>query len=102
MIKIENVVVPSKGTGKYFTIDCLQIKLNRQSKFAPTLYWEVKKATPYAIDEVQVEIPGDTILSGNLHMTEEEYAQWTLDDGYVIDWALDKLGFVEVVETPAE
>lgn len=102
MIKIEDVVVPSKGTGKYFAIKCLNLDINKSSESAPTFYWEVKKASPYAIDEVQTEIPGETILNGNLSMTKEEYVSWNNDDTYVIDWALAKLGFVESEETPAE
>ena len=99
MIKIENVIVPSKGTGKYFGIRCLNLDIKKTSEASPTFYWEVKKAIPYAIDEEQVEIPGETILDGNLSMTQEEYSQWTNDDSYVIDWALGKLGFVEIEET---
>jgi hypothetical protein len=95
MVKIENVIVPSKGTGKYFAIKCLDLDLNKSSEASPTFYWEVKKATPYAIDEVQIEIPGEVILNGNLSMTTDEYALWGNDDAYVIDWALAKLGFVE-------
>jgi len=102
MVKIENVIVPSKGTGKYFAIKCLQIDLNKEGLSSPTFYWEVKKATPYAIDEVQTELPGEIILDGNLNMTSEEYAQWGSDDAYVIDWALAKLGFVELEETISE
>lgn len=95
MVKIENVVVPSKGTGKYFSIKCLNLDLKKSSEATPIFYWEVKKAVPYAIDEVQTELPGETILDGNLNMTKEEYALWGADDSYPIDWALEKLGFVE-------
>ena len=102
MVKIENVIVPSKGTGKYFGIKCLNLDLKKSSEATPNFYWEVKKATPYAIDEVQTEIPGETVLEGNLSMTKEEYALWGADDSYVIDWALAKLGFVEVIETVSE
>lgn len=103
MIKIENVVVPSKGTGKYFALKCLNLDLNKSSESAPSFYWEVKTATPYAIDEVQTEIPGETILNGNLTMSKEEYALWGEDDSYPIDWALAKLEFVELIEeAPAE
>ena len=99
MVKIENVIVPSKGTGKYFAIKCLNLDLKKSSEAAPNFYWEVKKAVPYAVDEVQTELPGETILEGNLSMTKEEYALWGADDAYVIDWALDKLGFVEDTTT---
>ena len=102
MIKIENVNVPSKGIGKYFALKCLNLDLKKSSEASPNFYWEVKKATPYAIDEVQTELPGETILDGNLSMTKEEYALWGSDDAYVIDWALAKLGFVEIEDTTIE
>lgn len=103
MVKIEDVIVPSKGTGKYFGIKCLNLDLNKSSEATPSFYWEVKTGVPYAIDEVQTELPGEVILNGNLNMSNEEYALWANDDAYVIDWALEKLGFVEVIEeAPAE
>jgi hypothetical protein len=103
MIKIQDVIVPTKGTAKYFSIKCLQIDVNKSSEASPVFYWAVKKATPYAIDEVQTEIPGETLLEGNLSMTKEEYALWGADDSYAVDWALAKLGFVESTEeTPSE
>lgn len=102
MTKIEDVIVPSKGTGKYFFLRCLNIDLKKSSEASPSFYWEVKNAVPYAIDEVQVEIAGQTILDGNLSMTKEEYALWGTNDSYAIDWALGKLGFVEIEDTPAE
>ena len=95
MIKIQAVDVPTKGVGKYFGITCLQINLKKNSEAAPSFYWEVKTALPYAVDEVQTEIPGVTVLEGNLAMTKEEYALWSNDDSYAIDWALAKLGLTE-------
>jgi hypothetical protein len=101
MIKIEDVIVPSKGTGKYFAIKCLNLDLNKSSEATPTFYWEVKTAVPYAIDEVQTQIPGEVILNGNLSMSSVAYSSWGNDDSYVINWALEQLGFVEVVEEPS-
>ena len=95
MIKIQPVEIPTKGTAKYLEVRCLQIGINKLSQASPTFYWAVKKATPYAIDEVQTEIPGETLLEGNLNMTNEEYAERAADDSYVVDWALAKLGFEE-------
>lgn len=103
MVKIEDVIVPIKGTGKYFALKCLNLDLNKSSEATPNFYWEVKTAVPYAIDEVQTELPGEVILNGNLTMSSTEYALWGDDDAYAIDWALEKLGFTEVVEeAPAE
>jgi len=92
MIKIEDVVVPSKGTAKYFGITCLQININKASEATPTFYWSI--ASENIVEEVST--PGATLLDGNLSMTVEEYAAWTADDSYVIDWALAKLGFTEI------
>lgn len=97
MVKIEDVIVPSKGTGKYFAIKCLQINITKDSSASPTFYWEVKTETDASpMDDTQEKVPGVTILDGNLTMTTEEYSQWTTDDTYVIDWALEKLGFKEI------
>ena len=95
MIKIQPIEIPTKGIAKYFSIKCLQIDLKKSSEAAPSFYWEVKKAVPYAIAEVQIEIAGLTLLEGELHMTTAEYAEWSNDDSYVINWALAKLGFTE-------
>jgi hypothetical protein len=102
MIKIQPVEIPTKGIAKYFTLKCLQIDLKKSSEAAPTFYWELKKAVPYAIDEVQTEIPGESILVGNLHMTTEEYALWGSDDSYALSWALGKLGLAELEEESVE
>lgn len=92
MVKIENVVVPSKGTAKYFNIMCLQLPINKASEATPTFYWSILSEN--IVEEVST--PGSTLLDGNLTMTAEEYSLWTTDDGYVIDWALGKLGFTEI------
>jgi hypothetical protein len=94
MIKIQPIEIPTKGIAKYFTLRCLQIDLKQSSEAAPTFYWELKTAIPYAIDEVQTEIPGESILDGNLHMTAEEYASWGSDDNYVLNWACNQLNFI--------
>jgi len=102
MIKILPVEIPTKGIAKYFNLRCLQIDLKKSSEAAPSFYWELRKAVPYAIAEVQIEIVGETLLEGNLHMTSEEYSLWSNDDSYVIDWALDKLGLTEETSEIAE
>lgn len=97
MVLIEDVIVPSKGIGKYFTITCLQIPISKTSEATPTFYWEVKKQITVSEPNQDPRLAaGETILNGNLIMTTEEYAQWTTDDGFVIDWALEQLGFKEI------
>jgi hypothetical protein len=92
MVKIEDVVVPSKGTAKYFGITCLQISINKLSEATPTFYWSI--ASEDIVEEVASA--GSTLLDGNLSMTTEEYSTWAADDSYIIDWALAKLGFTEI------
>jgi hypothetical protein len=41
-------------------------------------------------------MPGNKILEGNLFMSTSEYNQWGEDDEYVIDWALQQLGFTRL------
>ena len=97
MVLIEDVIVPSKGTGKYFTITCLQIPINKTSEATPTFYWEIKTQTTLSEPNQDPRVaPGESILNGNLTMTKEDYAQWTTDDTYVISWALGQLGFTEI------
>jgi len=96
MIKIQPIEIPTKGIAKYFSLRCLQIDLKESSEAAPSFYWELRKAVPYAFDEVQTEIPGPTLIEGNLIMTTEEYSLWASDDNYVIDWALNELGLTKL------
>ena len=96
MIEIKPIDVPTKGVGKYFQTCSLKIDINTRSEAAPTFYWEVRTGIPYMIDEQETEVPGEVVLEGNIKMTQEEYALWSDDDNYVIDWALNKLGFEKI------
>lgn len=89
MIKIQDVVVPTKGTAKYFNLLALNFPPNPTSV---GFYWSI-----YAEGEVNVDQLGPTnlLLEGNLTMDQETYANWGTDDEYVIDWALNQLGFVK-------
>ena len=91
--KIQDVNVPTKGVGKYFSIILLNLELPGTT---PSFYWEVRDEFTESsgeLDEQVIKIPGNTILNGNLQMTSSEYDQWGTDDQYVIDWALAKLNF---------
>ena len=96
MIKIQPIEIPTKGIANYFSIRCLQIDLKESSESSPSFYWELKNSVPYAIGEVQAELPGETLLEGNLHMNTEEYSLWDSDDNYVIDWALNELKLIKI------
>ena len=90
MIKIQDVTVPGKGTGKYLNIlaDKFPISPTNGISISWLLLDEgVKDGEPY---------PSEVILQGTLAMTQETYDQWGTDDSYVIDWALTELGFTEV------
>ncbi len=91
MIKIEDVIVPTKGTAKYFNITALNFPMNPSSV---TFYWQILSEVEHIEDELVTNKPGSSLIDGNLAMTQEEYSAWGDDDTYVINWALAKLGFV--------
>jgi len=91
MIKIEDVVIPTKGTAKYFNIIALNFPMNPSSV---TFYWQILSEVEETVEEVVTLKSGNSLMDGNLVMTQEEYTAWGDDDAYVINWALAKLGFV--------
>jgi hypothetical protein len=95
MIKIQDVVVPTKGTAKYFNLLALNFPPNPTSV---SFYWSIHEEVviPAQGETSESYSPGKVVLEGNLNMSAETYASWGEDDQYVIDWALNELGFVEV------
>lgn len=96
MIKIQDVIVPTKGTAKYFNLLALNLPLPGTTA---SFYWSIHSevTVPAAeSDEQPTKEPGSSLLDGNITMTAEEYAQWGTDDTYAIDWALTKLGFTKL------
>jgi hypothetical protein len=94
--QIQDVIVPTKGVGKYFVITLIQLSLPGTSA---TFYWQVLNETTQPgneADEQPSKFPGSMVLEGNLTMNEEEYALWGTDDNYVINWALEKLNFQKI------
>lgn len=93
MIKIKDVNVPTKGIGKYFFLYVTRMVLpGTSAKF----YWEVNEEVVEPAsesDEQTLKYPGNAILVGDFTITEQEYSQWGTDDNYIIDLALQKLGF---------
>jgi hypothetical protein len=87
MIKIQDIIVPTKGTAKYFNILALNFPMNPSSV---TFYWQILSE---AEDEDGVKIPSTPLMDGNLTMNQEEYSAWGSDDSYVTDWACNKLDF---------
>ena len=93
MIKIQDVVVPTKGTGKYLNVRVLTFDLTPTSGIS--LYWSIN--TEQTNEEGEVS-PGAMVLEGNLHMPQETYDQWGTDDSFVTDWAANELGVTIITE----
>jgi len=96
MIKIQDVVVPIKGTGKYLNVRILPFDLEPTSGIQ--LYWAVLAETTVEEEGVQTTSPGAMLLEGNLNFPQEQYEQWGTDDSFVTDWALSELGLTEITE----
>jgi hypothetical protein len=96
MIKIQDVVVPTKGTAKYFNLLALNFSPNPSSV---TFYWSILSEVENT-DEAGVVTysSGATLLDGNLTMDQATYANWGTSDDYVVDWALAQLNFTKVTE----
>jgi hypothetical protein len=92
MIKIQDVVVPTKGTAKYFNIIALNFPMNPPSV---TFYWQIFSEVE---DEEEQVKAGSSLMDGNLTMNEEEYNLWAADDSYVVNWALAQLNFVKSID----
>jgi len=88
MIKIQDIIVPTKGTAKYFNIIALNFPMNPTSV---TFYWQI---CPEVEDADGNKIAGNSLMDGNLTMTKEEYDAWGLDDSYVTTWACNQLNFI--------
>jgi hypothetical protein len=97
MIKIQDVVVPTKGTAKYFNLLALNFPPNPTSV---SFYWSIHEEVviPAEGETPEKSSPGKVVLEGNLNMDSETYANWGTDDEYVIDWALNELEFTKETE----
>ena len=99
MIKIQDVTVPTKGTGKYLNVRVLTFDLEPTNGI--TLYWaihdetELPDETEEAEEGATVTSPGKVLLEGNLTMDQATYDQWCVDDSYVTDWALTELNLTK-------
>jgi hypothetical protein len=90
MIKIQDVTVPTKGTGKYLNVRVLTFDLEPTNGIS--LYWAIHSETTNTDEEgVETLSPGSVLLEGNLSMPQETYNQWGTDDSFVTDWALSEL-----------
>lgn len=87
MIKIQDVIVPTKGTAKYFNIIALNFPMNPTSV---TFYWQIFSETQNEAGDL---IPGASLMDGNLTMDQQIYNNWGSDDSYVTTWACNELNF---------
>lgn len=90
MININDVVIPTKGTGKYLKVKVLPFDLEPSNGI--TLYWAIHA------EEVNQEVsePGAALLQGNLSFPQSEYDNWGTDDSVVTDWVIAELGLTKV------
>lgn len=96
MIQIQDVVVPTKGTGKYLNVMAQNFNISPENGIS--LYWQVfaeGSRTNPETEEVET-YPSSVLLEGNLHMPQETYDAWGTDDSHVTDWAITELGFTAV------
>jgi len=87
MIKIEDVIVPTKGTAKYFNIIALNFPMNPTSV---SFYWQILSEVE---NEEGAKTPGAALMDGNLTMDQATYDNWGSDDSYVTTWACNELNF---------
>ena len=98
MIKVQDVIVPTKGTGKYLNVTVLNFPITPTNGVA--LYWQLFTETTVLNPETQEEEskPGSMLLEGNLQFPQEEYDNWGADDSVVTDWVMTELGLTPVTE----
>lgn len=90
MIKINDVIVPTKGTGKYLSVRALMFDITPTNGIS--LYWAIHVEDIATEDEVEIKKPGAMVLEGNLNLPQEMYDTWGTDDAHVTDWVMSELG----------
>ena len=93
--KIEDVIIPIKGTGKYLEVRSLGFPLNPTNV---SFYYAIHAETSMDLNGEVTVMPGQIILEGNLIMDAETYAAWGTDDDYVWDWAAEQLNVTFLAE----
>ena len=76
MIKIQPIIVPTKGEGNTFVIGAMNFLMNPENV---TFFWQITN------DNFEI------ILEGYITMNSETYSQWNDDDNFVVNWALNEL-----------
>lgn len=81
MAKIQPITFPILGTANEFYLKVLPFRMeDKQCAF----YYEILKVEEDGKEQV--------FTSGNLEMTEAEFAGWGADNNYCLNWAAQKLG----------
>lgn len=102
MIKIQDVSVPTKGTGKYLNVRVLSFDLTPTDGIS--LYWAIHSEelvpdeSEGAEEGATIAKPGNMLLEGNLSMPQDVYDLWGTEDDYVTSWAAEQLNLTEVTE----
>jgi hypothetical protein len=95
MNKIQDIVVPTKGTGKYLEVRALTFNLTPTNGIS--LYWAIYTEQTNTDEEgVETKTPGSIILEGNLSFPQDQYELWGTDDSFVTDWALTELNLTKI------
>jgi hypothetical protein len=84
MAQIQPVIFPILGTATNMVVEVLQTNMEASSA---TFYYKLTDGDGNMIPDT-----GNTIVEGNIAMTEVEYDAWGADNEYVIQWAANKLG----------
>lgn len=91
MIKIKDIIVPTKGTGKYLNVRVLPFDLTPTDGI--TLYWAIQaEAELTNTEDLRQSVAGAVLLEGNLHFPQDKYEEWGTDDTFVTNWAAEQLG----------
>lgn len=89
-VEIQPIVVPTKGTGKYFALQANSFPMFPSSV---AFYWQVfaEQLTENS-DGTETSQPGQMLLDGNIYMDQTTYDGWGNDDDYAINWGLNQVG----------
>jgi hypothetical protein len=87
--QIDPITIPTKGVGKYITIDAQSFTLGAD---AVNLYWRI-------LENVELNsgapLEGRELLSDNIMMANSDLQSWGADDNVAIDWVINKLNLTK-------
>jgi hypothetical protein len=87
--QIEPITIPTKGIGKYITIDAQSFTLGAD---AVNLFWRI-------LENVELNsgapLEGKELLNDTLIMANEDLASWGADDNVAIDYVLNQLNLTK-------